>query len=146
MSLFRFPHNWRALADRAPQLEPIVAELDDRDRALEDHLDVVLQVSDVASVLAGTTPPGFIPYRLQGGTQVSTPNGSGDIGLSFPTPFPSGVVSLVVTDGEPDVSMPTDPLTFAVFGVGLVGATVRVRTPAGPFNAIVRFNWLALGW
>lgn len=38
MALFRFPHFWPAVAQQAPEVEPIVDLLDDRDRALEDYL------------------------------------------------------------------------------------------------------------
>lgn len=83
---------------------------------------------------------------LQGGTLVATTSAGGDVALTFPTPFPNGVFSVMVCAGdavsgfyEPQVIQST---------VSLTGAQFRARNDAGVAIAAtsLRFNWLAFGW
>ena len=98
MGLFRFPHSWAALAGRARSLDPIAADLDDRDRALEDYLAAETTRFDSAQGpgwSTGSAPEGGFDVRA-GRPAVGT-DASGVCGVTFSTPFKSGQLACLAT-------------------------------------------------
>lgn len=136
MGLFRFPHSWAAIAGRAQALTPSVPELDDRDRALEDYLAATsFTVFDFTNALSGTAPTapagGFL---IQCGTNVGA--GASPTTVTFDTPFPNGVISVVACFGDsPGVS------TFYTTNVATTGFDFVSGAAVGH-----RINWIAIGW
>lgn len=134
MSLFRFPHIWRSLADRSTPLDPIVAELDDRDRALEDYL-------------AFPAAP-FTPTVRFGGTSVTVNDGTvagaytriGSCVVDLWWEFGIGP-STVVPAGEMTVDFPVLALTTTVaLEMGVGQAIARDVSAGAAYSLIAAFN------
>lgn len=90
----------------------------------------------LGSVLAGS-PSSSTPFTWQAGTFVGTADASGHLVVSFPSAFPKGLVSVVVTNSYAQGATVTGTLdneTAAGF-TAVLGANQRVR-----------LNWIALGW
>jgi hypothetical protein len=84
---------------------------------------------------------------FQGGTSVQSTDVNGAVGITFPTPFPNGVVVAVLQMGDGAAAANQ---TFAMYSTSASlfafyvteASTGALITSAGPF----RFNWIAIGW
>lgn len=94
------------------------------------------------------------PFYIAGGTVASTIDGAAYFGIVFPKPFPNGLLSCVVMNGD-DTAY--NDMTFSGDASGPWGAgakdryVVRVKGPvSGGRGYIVgvriRVNWIAIGW
>ncbi|HWA74371.1 MAG TPA: hypothetical protein VG937_18630 [Polyangiaceae bacterium] len=85
----------------------------------------------------GPAPTANTAYKVQAATTVLTLDATGHGKISFPEPFPTGLVTVVATDSfatNQRVKGLDDDETLAGFTVlGTAGAQVRV-------------NWIAIGW
>lgn len=105
------------------------------------------------AAVAGGTPPAVdgapaAPFYFQGGTIVIQTDGAGVFTVPYPTPFPNGVVTNLITPCQPGAGfahpMIYDPgggQTVSGFGVKVFDAAGNAMTG---FNS--RYNWLAIGW
>jgi hypothetical protein len=76
-------------------------------------------------------------FTWQGGTTVGTADATGNLAISFPHPFPNGLVTVVLTNSFAEGA--------AVAGVldneSVSGFTVRLAA-----SSLTRVNWIAFGW
>ena len=96
------------------------------------------------SVLAGTVAPAGTHYLLQANSQVVTTDVNGFATVTFPTKFPSGLVTVTVSNGgnTPLAGMfYTDTYTLTTFRVRVLNHDGAAYASSG-----VRLNWQALGW
>jgi len=85
----------------------------------------------------------------QGGTSTGNTDAAGNVAISFPVPFPNGVESAVVCNGD----SATGNLIMAISGslatsLSVLNVNVRIAN-TGSFPATsssVRINWEAWGW
>jgi hypothetical protein len=130
-------HTW-ATGDtlQATDLNGNFAALDQRISALASQVGSV--DATVQYPLVGPRPPAGTKFAWQGGSFTGTTDASGVLSYAFPTAFPTGIVSVVITNGFAQhangVSGITDSLTLSGFNV--------VANP----NTLLRINWMALGW
>lgn len=93
------------------------------------------------SVNLSTTQP-----IIQAGSVAGTTNGTGYLSISFPSAFPTGILTVILTNGDQDAA--TYGLTTAS-GVSTSGFSARAVNPnsGGAYtNQGVRFNYIAIGW
>ena len=96
--------------------------------------------------LVGGTPAGNT-FLIQAGATVVTTNSSGIGTVTFPTPFPTGLVTVLLTDGDDSatgsdaiVSLRTAPTITSFKFQAIYG-------PVGePHVGSMRINWIAIGW
>lgn len=105
------------------------------------------QMFAVGSALAGSAPapsPTALTYKIQAGTLVFTTDAAGNWTFTFPTAFPNGLLSVVVSNGDTTI---TDAIANTVGGTAS-GTTIRMEHGNGAaINAgLVRVNWIAIGW
>lgn len=110
------------------------------------------------SPLAGVID-GSARFKMQAGSTVTKTDASGYARITFPNPFPNGLIAFLPANGDGSVDRAAgEALVFAVaggspFGVGTrtdVVLTVEHARGTGtgvPFPGVnVRCNWLAIGW
>lgn len=110
------------------------------------------------SISGGVMPVSARPL-IQGGTLVQSTDAAGYARVTFPAPFPNGLLSVVLTSGDSSVDRATagDPVTYGVAGLpwdtgnrtGIVYAAMRSRswgTGLNIGNFHHRINWIAVGW
>lgn len=95
-------------------------------------------------------------FLIQAGTTVSTSDGAGYAAIDFPKAFPSGVLSVMVNDGDSSI----DALRGASIKLTLAGApdwaapVTKTRFVYGlvlpngyrAVNALHRASWIVIGW
>ena len=103
----------------------------------QDHT----RLSGVSSALVGAAPSVTSGTRwlIQAGTVVGTMNGFGVITLTFPVPFPNGLLTVLTNNG--DNTGVTHTFTF-----GATTSTVFVAFGGGPVSGPARCNYIAIGW
>lgn len=75
---------------------------------------------------------------MQAGLTNITTNASGDATITFPTPFPNGVMCVVATNS----GSLSDLATASVMPGSTSGFNVSSNEKSGPVN----FSWIAIGW
>lgn len=94
-----------------------------------------------ATGLVGTPPAvtGSTRYLTQAGTNVVVLNVYGLASVTFPTAFPTGVVSVVAVVGDylSFTALAVDDVTTSGYLVVMPGATAGTSQ---------RINWIAVGW
>lgn len=101
--------------------------------------------ADPGAALAGSFPAaGLGPWLVQASTVVGTTDGSGVLAITFPRAFPNGLVSVVAVQGGNTVNNAI---------VGVSGGTASgfnvvaaFSTGAAVASALMRFNWIAIGF
>lgn len=85
----------------------------------------------------------------QGGTSTGNTDAAGNVAISFPVPFPNGVETATVCNGDSN----TGNLIMAISGslatsLSVLNVNVRIaNTGAFPAtSSAVRINWVAWGW
>lgn len=109
--------------------------------------------------LAGPRPPSGQMFQVQAGTYVSTTDHDGYARCWFPKPFPNGLVSLTLTNGDQwangsaDFCLAGREATFGSAGFGNQSQFVYAMTRADAGlasgrlpNARHRVNYIAIGW
>lgn len=103
---------------------------------------------------ANGNTPGLVPSNIgqptvqtfvQVGSLVAATNASGDLAVTFPVAFPTGYDSVVVSNGDANISV---LLVFSLFSVSATGFSVntRVSTTGAVFaSTTIRLNWIAFG-
>lgn len=101
-------------------------------------------------------PPAGTQFLVQAGSNVLKTDGNAFGKIVFPTPFPNGLISIQLTNG--------DDFSFNDMGIGVAGgnwgtspqnryqvafniwgAIAGNRTKSWP-NRTIRINWIAIGW
>lgn len=107
---------------------------------------VANMVQPTAGFVGGTPPAGTL-FKIQGASTVSTIDSFGNQSITFPTPFSSGVLTIVAINGDANIG-PHSILECG--GLGLASAVFRWWNVVGPTTygagASVRCNWIAIGW
>lgn len=94
-------------------------------------------VATGADVLGTQIPsPLTAPIIQAGSTVITNQNTYGDV--TFPTPFPNGVITVVLTNGDAAASSAT---AWGVTGTSKTGFGLRISN-----NQTTRVNWVAIGW
>lgn len=108
--------------------------------------------------LAGGAAPSSGGFKIQAGTQVAVTDPAGYARITFPTPFPGGLLTIVLTDGDTSVDRAAgEILHFGVAGTpwntgnrtDVVYAVMRPRASWTNLNTgsiTHRVNWIAIGW
>ncbi|MGN8245230.1 gp53-like domain-containing protein [Cellulomonas soli] len=125
---------------------------------VETPLSSPLNVFGAGSLLDGNLPasPKFL---LQAGTQVAITDASGYARLTFPKPFPNGLLTAILTNGDSNIDRTAagDVLQMSIAGnpwgtgsrTNVVYAVMRPRASWAALNTgglLHRVNWLAIGW
>lgn len=110
---------------------------------------------DRANPLAGGSPP-MTGLVMQAGTTTGKTDSSGYRRITFPTPFPGGLLTVVITNGDDAAANDTlISVAGAPWGTGSKESVVyRVWGPPGgvPYSRTIlqnfqhRANWIAIGW
>lgn len=84
-----------------------------------------------------------VQTQIQSGTVVATTDGGGGVFITFPT-FWTGTISMFAINGDSGASV----FTCHTVSVSSSGGWVHCRNLAGGVHAgaLVRINWLAIGW
>lgn len=104
--------------------------------------------SPIAGVIDGSSR-----FKIQAGSIINVSDTAGWSRVTFPTPFPNGLLAFLVTNGDDvaanDVTMAPGSVPW---GVGSKTDVVyRIWGPTGAGRAVLagfrhRANWLAIGW
>jgi hypothetical protein len=100
--------------------------------------NLVRVLGNTTGSLVGNDPRSGQALLLQCGSDVVTTDGSGNATVIFPTPFPGGVVTVLVTNGDAGVN---------AFRPGVTGTTKS--NFSGAFEVLsteIRLNWIAIGF
>ena len=87
------------------------------------------------------SPPtaGTGQFYMQAGSTIVTTNAGGDATITFPTAFPTGLLTVLATDGD-------DSGSTAVVSIVGTGTTRSSFNLSSPKVGTVRINWIAIGW
>ena len=114
-----------------------------------------LALLGVGGVLAGSAPAAGTGFLIQAGSSVVTTDNSGFARITFPVPFPNGLLMFHPSNGDTNVDRSkAAALTFGVAGGSPHGTGTKVDTvisverynAAPETNTTVRCNWIAIGW
>lgn len=117
--------------------------------------DPGLTLFGVGGSLVGTPTAANTRFLVQSGTQVATSDGSGVTPLVFPKPFPGGLLTVLLTNGDDNAANDT---SFNIAGSPYASEVGRVHYRAwGPSGATAytripllrhthRVNYVAIGW
>lgn len=93
-------------------------------------------------------------FKIQAGTTVNTSDNAAYSRLTFPKPFPGGLLSISIMGGDATVSDPVfyigghwgtgsrSNVVYQLWGTSWADVNKRVMVP----NRIHRINWIAIGW
>lgn len=108
-----------------------------------------------ASALDGNvTARGDVGFKIQAGSNVYTSDNAAYTRLTFPKPFPNGLLSVVIMGGDSTVSDPVfyiggpwgtgnkANVVYQLWGTSWADVNKRVMVP----NRQHRINWIAIGW
>lgn len=109
-----------------------------------------------AAGLTGT-PPAGVSFYMQGGTAVLPTDGAGYARITFPTPFPTGLLTFMLTNGDDAAG---NALVFGASGSSAHGSSAygsrqdlvyRLWGPSNGDTIVLpnrnhRVNWAAWGW
>jgi hypothetical protein len=106
--------------------------------------------------------PSGVQFKVQAGTNVADTDPAGYARVTFPVPFPNGLLSIVLTDGDTGIDRTTaggEILHFGVAGSGggstwgignktdVVYYVMRPKASGGAAAGVRhRVNWIAIGW
>jgi len=117
----------------------------------------------VAKTLAGGIPDANSNFLIQAGSSVMKTDGAGYARLTWPKPFPNGLLSVTAVNGD-DWAIGSSGMTFAGSGNPVHGSSgygnakdwvylmagFATGSNDGPVvhlaNKIHRINWIAIGW
>jgi len=102
-----------------------------------------------SAALVGSPPAidaGNFAFKMQGGTSVVTTDGSGDFTLTFPTAFPNGLLTCMLTPGYTGIGAHFLTIYDSAMTLSSVKAHVWGSTGAAAANTTLRFSYLAFGW
>ena len=113
-------------------------------------LNTAIGLFDVGSPLSGSPPPTTAPnFLVEGGTLVQSVDANSNMIITFPTAFPSGLVTVVATIGSVgpynavyDAATGGSGAGFAYIGIVNTTTGVKVTGSSGPY----RINWIAIGF
>lgn len=119
-----------------------------------DHVVGRVPLFGVGSVLVGGSGSGVSQFLMQAGTTVGKTDGAGYARLTFPTPFPGGLVTVITTNGDASIDRSRgQSYTFPVAGAPwdngrLQDFVYNMQHTDGrnAANATHRVNWIAIGW
>lgn len=98
----------------------------------------------------GGTPPAVGPtnWIVQAGSVVATSSGGSQISVTFPSAFPNGIASIVLSPGDtsPDTNWQPFLQNSTVSLSGFSFLTVQMSSGSGRATILVRVNWIAVGW
>lgn len=119
-----------------------------------------IQLFDAGSGLSGGSPSSTTSCLIQAGTVVQSTDAAGLARITFPTPFPNGLLSITATNGD-DYAVP-NALFFAGSGNPAHGSSGTGDRTSWVYAVIMqdpstktfknwayrqhRINWIAIGW
>lgn len=138
----------------SPYLDQVIEETDTGLQKKWNGSNWVTQANfkmfNVGSALTGSPPAidtGSIPFKMQCGTIVRVTNAGGGTGpISYPTPFPNGVLCVMAINGDAGA---TDLVVCAMYNMNVNDFEIiamNLSTHGRYANATLRFNWIAIGW
>jgi hypothetical protein len=90
------------------------------------------------SLTAGVPAASTGQFYMQTGSNTITTNSSMLGTVTFPTPFPNGLVTAVIVQGDTTASGPFEVLSSSV------ASGINFQTNVA--STLVRVNWIAIGW
>jgi hypothetical protein len=99
--------------------------------------------------ISGGTPATDARFLMQAGSLVQSSNGSGFAPLTFPVAFPTGLVSIVLLNGDAAQGDLDVEVAGGSYGNGSrTGVTYKVTGSNGAAwgSKLHRVNWIAVGW
>jgi len=127
-------------------------DLSGLDTALNQELTGRLEAGttgpSTGTIVGGVVAPASTQMLWQSATTVQVTNGSGETTIAFPTAFPNGVASVLVSNGEDFAALGSVGFAVVNSQVTTSGFVVRARVGGGGLvpNQVLRFNWIAIGW
>lgn len=115
--------------------------------------DGYIPLLGMGPALAATSPDAG-NYYVQAGTYAGLTDGAGYGRITFPKPFPNGLLTVVLTNGDSAI----DRARGVTLTVAVAGAPWNTGTKADVVytlmdsngkmtaNALARLNWIAIGW
>jgi hypothetical protein len=139
--------NFSALDQRVTTVEQAEATSEQQILArMKAGSNVSIPQGSNGTVAGGPVNPSATQMLWQAGSSVTGTDANGLGTVFYPTPFPNGVLSVIVVDG--DANGPPHIM-------GLAGATNTTSFRTRVFDAngapitnagLVRYNWIAVGW
>lgn len=112
------------------------------DPSAPNHLARKSYVDNLALNAVNSIPSGGL--KFQAGSTVLTTNLAGDGTINFPTPFPNSLITVLVCTGDWSDAYPSD--VSVVWNGATTGFNIHVDYKDAPqTNALLRFNWIAIG-
>lgn len=114
-----------------------------------------VSLAGFGAVLDGGSPAAGTNFMMQAGSTLLDTDNSGFAQLSFPTPFPNGLLAFIPSNGDMNLDRAIQAgLIFGVAGGTPWGTGNRTRAVvsveryngAPQANSRVRCNWIAIGW
>jgi hypothetical protein len=104
-----------------------------------------VQMFGRGGALSGSSPSSTTRIRMQAGTTVAATNATGELTITFPSAFATGLLSVLACPGD-DVG--TLVSIVVADSTGLSNFTIRCHQGDGAavVSQTVRVNWMALGW
>lgn len=112
-----------------------------------------IPVFGFGSALVGSATEGT-HFLVQAGTKVGASDNSGYARLTFPKPFPNGLLTVILTNGDQSIDRAVNrgTITMSVSGLPWNNGTkddvvYTVAVPTGQLPSQThRINWIAIGW
>jgi hypothetical protein len=111
-----------------------------------DHFRLTGVNAAINGSIPSTANLPYTGFKIQSGTFVASTDGSGDVTLTFPVPFPNGVITAMCCMGDVTVVQANPQVhvySLTSFGTRVYNSTTgAAMLSTGP----MRFNWIAIGW
>jgi hypothetical protein len=106
-----------------------------------------VSVLGFAGGLVGSAGTIANPWKVQFGTQVLVTDAGGNATITFPAPFPNGLINFFCLSGDQGVGNWLVLPNLGVLTLGSCAVHVFTANTGGAVAlATVRVNWLAIGW
>ncbi len=115
-------------------------------RAIPAASDIVML--DVGNANFNSPPPaaGNGGWLMQGGEHIDTTNVAGHIVVPFPTPFPAGVLVVLVTIGSVPSTISNMTIEASTYSLTAFDAVFQDDAGAPISGGTYQVNYLAVGW
>ncbi len=109
----------------------------------------ILQIFGVSTPVMGGTPPpaGNNGFKIQAGSNVVNMGGLAHQTITFPAAFSTGVLTVLVADGDSESSGGSKNIAVTAVDVTKTNFKFRaVNEGAALIGGSIQVNWFAIGW
>lgn len=115
-------------------------------KALAEAVDGLLLDCNGGPAITGAAPGSSVKFTIQAGSTVATTNAFGDVTISFPATYPTGLLTVVAWNGDDTAAAGVKVARRGA--TNTAGFSIRAYTTGTTafVSAAIRVDWIAVGW